>query len=496
MTDPTGAIDRGTSADLTRMIARGGAWAIGARVARTAVTVLGMAVLARLLTPADFGVLALSLSASLLSLALLEGFIDFPSLRHDDFSSSALRSLIWVSILILGVIASAIWALAPLIERWMQFPRLAIGLRFVCPLLIAQVFITAGVAILRRQHRFHIAAIIHVSTAILYFGPAILFALAGYGLYSVLLAQALSQVATALALIVAARVPVLPPRTLDLSGVGHTGTYGAGSRLLAWMATNIDTIAIGAALGPTATGLYSRAYNISVQLKEPFIALDAIVRQALAALKNREAGFEQQVDRAIRLLMVSSSFVAAAAFMMREEIVAVLLGPAFLSCAPILAALAIGLPGRVMFVFRDSMATALGAMQAMTLRNAILLVALAGGAIAAAPFGGVWVGLVVSGATYLALFAPTGEARVTGLGAARFARLLAPGVTAGIAVAAGGEALLDLLDGGLWLRIAAGGAYLAVAAIVLVMLVPRSWLGGRLAKLRARLIGAGQPAAR
>jgi O-antigen/teichoic acid export membrane protein len=53
-------LDRGSGSNMGRTLFRGTAYLIGGRVARTTITISGIAVLARLLSPADFGVVAVA----------------------------------------------------------------------------------------------------------------------------------------------------------------------------------------------------------------------------------------------------------------------------------------------------------------------------------------------------------------------------------------------------------------------------------------------------
>ncbi|MFS0738521.1 oligosaccharide flippase family protein [Sphingomonas sp. 1P06PA] len=495
MNDPVDPIERGQTSDLTRMIARGGAWAIGARAVRVLVTLIGLAILARLLTPGDFGVLALVTAATALAV-VLEGLIDYPVLSRDDLTRNMLRSLIWLAILPLALVAVLLWAGAPAIERALAFPGLAIGLRAICPVLILQTFIVTGTSVLRRQHRFATAARISVLQPIAYYTVAIMLAQMGWGLRSALAGLVVANLAIAIVLIAEVRLPVLPPRRLDLHGIGGVGGVGAASRLLAWAATNADTLIIGIVLGPVSTGLYSRAYNISTQLKEPFAALDSIVRQAVVALKRREAGMAMQIDRTARLLGLGSGFIAAIAIVCRHEIVGLLLGRQFAAAAPVLAVLAAGLPARVIGVFRDGLSGAVGAMRGMLLRNLIICLVIVTGAALVAKHGVLAVAIIVVGAGYAALLVPTGEARATGLGSGRLFVLMLPGIALATILTLVGMLVFTLLPNYAAVRLASAAAYFGAVGIGLFLALPPHWLDGRSSAFRQRLLiraGRGKP---
>lgn len=490
MTDPIG---RGSGKGLSRMIFSGSAWLIGARIGRTLITLIGMAILARLLTPSDFGVLAFATSATVLSLVVIEGVIDYPALREDELSTGIVRSLLWAGLAVTAIFSVILWLGAPALERLIEFPDLTLGLRAMIPVCLAQVFFVAGSALLRRQHRFAISAQISVLSVALYMIVAVVLAAQGIGLWSVLVAQIFAQIVTAIVVAMASKMPLLPPRRFDFGGSLHVGGWGAASRLVAWGWTTIDKLAVSLALGPVATGLYSRAYNINVQAKEPFVAIDQTIRQAFAALKKREGGFVAQMIMALRLMTMLSGFTAAAIIILREPIVAVLLGSQWTAAVPALALLAVGLPARIARIYFDSLTISLGSMRGLVIRHLAILVVITAGLYLFADRGIAWVAAVVSATLYLSLLFAVGRSeRAAGAGPLAITSAMLPGLAfAGLLVAVT-EAASIALHGSTIIDIGLRIILLAAAAIAVILLCPRGWLGERLASKRSALLRLGR----
>ncbi len=485
MTDP---IRRGSEHGLGRMVLSGSAWLIGARIGRTLITLVGMMVLARLLTPAAFGLLAIAVSATVLSLVVIEGVIDYPSIREDGLSVDILRSLVWAGLGITGLYSLALWLLAPWLERFFAFPQLATGLRAMIPVCLAQVYFVAGTALLRRQHRFATAARISVMTVALYVVLSIGLALAGWGLWSVLAGQIIAQIITAIVIVRVSHLPIGLPHRFGLGGSFHVASWGALSRLVSWAWTNIDTFAVSAMFGPAATGFYSRAYNINVQAKEPFVAIDQTIRQAFAALKNREGGFADQNKMALRLVTLLSGFTAAGLIVMRDEVVLLLLGRQWGQATPALALLAVGLPARIARLYFDSLTLSMGNMRALVLRHIAILTLIAGGIALVGGRGIGWVAAVVSGTLYLSLlFANGARERSAGAGVGTVAQAMAPGlalVVVLVGMAEAGTALIGPVD---WKIDALFRASVMVFGGLALFAVPKAWLGDRMADLRSQL---------
>lgn len=494
--DPTGRDDesapiaRGAAGSVTGMVARGGGSMVLARLLRTLLTVLGMLVLARLLTPADFGIVAITNTLTVLSLVILEGAIDFPTLRRDALSRDAAQSMIWITLLFLVPFAAVIYAVAPAIEAALGFPDLGWALRGVIPVFFLQVFFVSGGAILRRQHRFKAAALVSVGSVGVYMSLAVGLAILDHGVWSIIIAQNLALLVTAIVLARLASISLRWPRRLSFAAVGRVGAYGAGSRVLAWFWSSIDTIAVGVVLGPAAVGLYARAYNISLQLKEPFTALDGPTRQAMVAVRNRDGNLVAPAVQMLRLLTIVTAAAAALCVVLRQSIVLILLGDQWQASAPALAILVLGLPARIGLMFFDGLAATAGSMPNMMLRHALMCGVVGSGVFLAAPHGIVAVAAVVSGAMYLALLLPAraAERALTG-GRLMLLSAMVPGLLLGAALLAIGEfVLVPLAAGNLLAALAIVLPVYGVIAVLIGLALPNSWLPGALPVRRATLL--------
>lgn len=488
--DNSPIIPRGGGSDVGRSIVRGSSLLILGRVGRTAVTIAGMIVLARLLTPVDFGVLALATIPTVLSLVLLEAVIDYPVIRDDDLTRDRLRGLIWAGLL-LSVIMSAVLALAaPHIEALLEFDRLAMALTAIIPVLMSQVFFVAGLGILRRQHRFAAASAVSLFTVVLYMGLSVGLALAGFDLFAVVAGLVISNVATAVMLAVIARLPLAPPRRFSTAFAQlKLGGFGVLSRLLNWGWTNIDTLAVSYFLGAFATGIYSRAYNISVQAKEPFLAIDQTMRQVFATAKGQAGGVGPHMIMALRIVTILSALVAAGIILLREWVVAILLGDQWTAVALPLAILAAGLPARVARLYFDGVAVVVGDVRGMALRHGLLLAMIAIALALFAQNGLAAVAACTIVPLYLSLLFAMGRKEREAAGPAlHFIGAMLPGLALGVTLVAIGELGLRPWLSAIPIWLAVSNIVLCVLAmLILAATLPSTWLGELLANRRARL---------
>lgn len=484
---PEMKLDRGSDKGIGRMVLRGTAWLLGGRFARTAVTLIGVAVLARLLTPADFGVVAVAAMILPLGVALLDGLIDVPVIREDDLDRAGLSNLIWSAVVVMAVLGALIWAAAPWLAQILNSPRLSEVLRVLCFGLLLQPFVSAGYALLRRQHRFAAVGFLLLISGSVYVLLAIVLALLGTGVWSLVLGQLASLLMVAVGVSVTAGVPVLPPHRLQPGAAWRIGGLGFATRLLAWLWANMDTLFASSALGAVGAGIYSRAYNITTQMKEPFAVLDQTVRQAFVAQRSlNDAAASRATLGGLRLLVLAASLVAAGVIVLREAVVAVLLGPQWEMVVLPLAILAVSLPARVARVYLDGFTYARGSMRHMLGRNLAIMALMTAGLWIWATEGVTAIALVVAAVHVATLFFRGGpvDVAVAGTTAKRFA-VMVPGYAAGVAMVALGElqsliwpGTTELTDWGI------RAAVCGLVCICVCVVIPDRWLPKKMADRR------------
>lgn len=394
-------VARGAGTSLSRLLVGGSAWSLASRFGQSFIMLAGTMVLARLLAPADFGVMAISTSLCLLMLVIAEGFIDFPLLRSDNLTENRLQSLLWAGLGMMVVLALISALLAPLVEQAFGFAGLAGVIRASGIIFLTQAVMVAGRALLRRQHRFRETGLLVVASALVYVATAAALALADWGVWSLVIGQIASSAALALLLARAAGLSLRWPHRFDLSGVLRTGGLGLMARVLAWVWASLDTIAVGLAASASATGFYSRAYNLSTQVKEPFAALDHPVRQALSASRSRAIGYETVFRESSRVILVLATQASVAVAVMSGFIVSIILGPQWTAAAPVLAILALGIPARIANNLLDGDAVVDGDMSRMVTRHLLLAVAIGVSAVLTAPLGIEAVATAVVASLYL-----------------------------------------------------------------------------------------------
>lgn len=291
--EPTGnpaALDRGTLSEeeleriesSTRTAMKWQVWSVVVRQALMwALTILT----ARVLTPADYGIMALTEGVFPYLHMLTTLRLDPWMIRRDDFSERTQEALL-TFFLILGVAAMvAAWCAAPVVAH-LYGRNEAYGLFWSFSIL----FVVKALQIvpevrLRRELNLKAMAIqgvvIQVSRGIL----QLILALYGFSFWSLVIGQIYADVATLLGIIWVAGFPrrMRWDRQLYREAV-RFGSSATGSTIFSVIASTADNVIVGILFGVETLGFYGMAFYLTEQ---PATKLNLMISPVLSPLYSK-----------------------------------------------------------------------------------------------------------------------------------------------------------------------------------------------------------------
>jgi lipopolysaccharide exporter len=283
--------------DLTRAGASGAAWLGGAQVVGKLVTLLTTVLLARLLTPSEFGLVSLALVLLVYAEAIADAGVA-QALIYLQRTRSAERAALLCSLVMGLLLVGLVQLAAPLIAAFFNDPEVEPLVRLLSLSLFCNSLAAVPDALMRRALAFpRVVASAMVRTVVTGL-VSIALAFAGAGAYAIVggtVAGAVSYVVAAW-LLVPERPDVAFWRTTraDVRSVMGYGAPVAGSTLLAKLVYDVDYLIIGRILGATALGYYTLAFRLpEMVILNVFFVLSVVVfplytkmRGDLARLQN------------------------------------------------------------------------------------------------------------------------------------------------------------------------------------------------------------------
>ncbi len=249
-----------------------GLWTVFARsvrdnaIAEVTVQVLrfgGLIVLARCLTPDDFGLFRILLVASALAMLVNESGIP-DALVQRQLLTADHKCTAWFLSCALAIASSAVlFFTAPAIASIMKMPRLDTALRLLCvPIFLEGTAVTSN-ALLRRGFRFGVLAVADVAAEAGFLAVSLAVLWQGHPRLS-LIAGLSARFAFHAGTIWIAN-PFLPDRLPRMEAARDLARFSAsvaGSRLIYTLSSNADFLLVGRLLGSSALGYYSMAWDL------------------------------------------------------------------------------------------------------------------------------------------------------------------------------------------------------------------------------------------
>lgn len=343
---PTGAppaSDPVPAESLGRTASRGASVTLAGQGLRVLLQFASVTVLARLLEPRDYGLLAVGLVVVGIGEVLRDLGLSTAAVRSPELTTRQRDGLFWLNtaagVLLAGLVVAAA---VPLAAAFSQ-PQLVSITR-----VLALTFVLNGVAAqyragLSRDLRFGSLAIAEVSAQLVSFVVAVTAALWGAG-YWALVAQQLAQGCTALlAVVLLARwLPGPPRRRSDLGRLIRFGTEITGTQLTYYLGNNLDNISLGLWGGPAALGIYSRGFQLLMsplnQVRSPATGVAVPVLARLQHDLSRSGEYLKRSQLALGFTLVPAMAVVAGTSV---PVVHLVLGSRWAGVAPVLTLLAV-----------------------------------------------------------------------------------------------------------------------------------------------------------
>ncbi|HSD33573.1 MAG TPA: lipopolysaccharide biosynthesis protein [Gemmatimonadales bacterium] len=350
---------------LTHHTVAGIMWMSYGKAAYFLLQLVVLGVLARLITPAAFGVVSAALvvigfSAIASTLGLGPALVQRPELerRHIDtaFTFSFLLGL---------ALGAIIWLGAPVAATFLRMPDVTPVLRALAWVFPLNGLGAVGQALLSRELHFSwLANLDVVSYGVGYGIIGIVTALLGWGVWALVAAQIGQAIA---------RTTVLlwkhPPRlrlAFDGRAFADLAYFGGGftvARIANYAAVNGDNVVVGRMLGAAPLGFYGRAYSLMSAPAYAFgTVLDQVLFPAMAKVQNDLPRLGAAYRRGVALIALVVLPASAAIILLAPEVIRVALGGKWDQVVAPFQVLGIGMLFRTSYKMSDSISRSTGAV--------------------------------------------------------------------------------------------------------------------------------------
>ncbi|MBV9391821.1 MAG: lipopolysaccharide biosynthesis protein, partial [Verrucomicrobia bacterium] len=331
------------SEDFGRRSLRGGFISIAARLISAVVQIGSVVILARLLTPEDYGLVGMATAIIGIAPLLLDLGTRDAVIQQHKITSGEISALFWITTAIGCGLAIVVSASGPLIARFYGEPRLTAVAVISSLSLIGLALSYQHQALLRRAMQFRVLAIIDIAANVVSTVIAIIMAFKGFAYWSLAVRPVIGSAVQALGTWWMCRwVPGKPTFNAAVKEMIQFGLHWIGFSAADFVGKFADRIAIGYTRGATSLGFYQKSclvYDNSLDLVTT--PLHSVAATGLSKLRNNPEELWRSWAKGLSTL----AFFAMPGFgllsVLSQDIIVIILGEKWRPASILLSILAV-----------------------------------------------------------------------------------------------------------------------------------------------------------
>lgn len=318
-----------TGKDLRRSAVRGAGAAIAGAAGNFVLQIGSVVILARLLTPADFGIVTMVTTFSLLLRSFgLAGLTEF-IMQHEEMTESLASNLFWINASIGAVLTLAFAGSAQVLALFYHNPTVIPVTKGMSLTIFISCLGYVHRGLLQRAMQFRTTSVISVLGQVVQYVLSIALAISGWHYWALVWGSVAQSAVVALGtLLVCQWMPSWPRRTSG-TGSGFKFTMNVYSHFaFSYLTRNTDNLLVGWRFGDRALGFYKKAYDLFVlpetQLLSP---LSAVAVSTLSRVSGNRDQFRRYFLRTISVLALLGMGVGADLALIGKDLIRFLFGP-------------------------------------------------------------------------------------------------------------------------------------------------------------------------
>jgi PST family polysaccharide transporter len=330
--------------DLAYKSVKGGIVTVGSTVVIFAINLARTIVLARLLTPFDFGLIGMV--AVFISFASMfkDAGLSIATVQKDKIKPAQISTLFWINLFISTSLGIILIIAAPFISGFYKKPELTL-----VTIALAISFILGGLmiqhqALLKRHMRFDLISANVIISTIVGVGVAILFAVLGWRYWALVfgtISATLSEVV--FSFYFCPWIPGRPRKGTEIRSMLKFGIHLTVSSFFNYFSRNADNILIGKFIGAEGLGIYQKSYQLfRLPVTNILNPIGQVAMPALSSLSGQPDRYRFYYKKMIHIITALTFPISVYFFIESDFIINLVLGDQWLGAIPVFRLLALG----------------------------------------------------------------------------------------------------------------------------------------------------------
>ncbi len=300
-------------------------------------------VLARILAPEDFGLVAMVMALTGLVDIVKDLGLGTATVQRKDITHREISSLFWINVSVAGFLALTVSAISPAVSWFYGDGRL---MAITVPL--ATTLLWGGMAVqhealLHRQLKQGPLAFIRLIATIFSSSLGIALAFGGVGYWALVVREVVKSLINLLGVWWSCRwTPSFMCHPKEVRGFLSFGQDLTITNLVSSIIGKIDGILVGRFFGPVSLGVYRQAQNLIFTPVEQFNGpVLSVAQPGLSSLQAEPARYRRYYQRVVGFVALVTMPLGVFAAVYPDEITLLVLGETWLQAAPFLGVFAV-----------------------------------------------------------------------------------------------------------------------------------------------------------
>jgi len=315
--------------ELRRRTVRGAGATLFAGASTLAIQVTATITLARILSPSDFGLIAMVTTFSLLLVNF--GFNGFTEaiVQREEMSTDLASTIFWMNLGFGAILTGVFAASGSLLARFFHDPLVKQVAQLVSFTIVSTSVSTVHLALLKRAMHFTAVSANDIFARLISVVISIALGLKGWGYWALVVGAIAQPLSTSIGAFWLCRW--VPGRPKFISGAKESFRFALhtyGNFGVNYLSRNTDNLLVGWRFDAQSLGFYKKAYDLFALTANQFVAsLAIVVVSGLSRVAKNPSLYRRNLLDAISVMALVGMGMGAALTVMGRDLIFVLLGP-------------------------------------------------------------------------------------------------------------------------------------------------------------------------
>jgi O-antigen/teichoic acid export membrane protein len=327
--------------NLRKLTIKGSTVNLITQIVNILIQIVSTALLARILVPEDFGLLAMVYVVIRFAAYIKDAGLSMATVQRADIKEEEISALFWINAILSFLAMLIVCGSMPLASYFYHEKRvIPIGITLGFSLFVSGVGLQYF-ALLKRKLRFLELSIIDIGSTSVGIIVAIIMAFSGMSYWSLVAMNLVTPIVSSLAAFLIVRwIPKRPRLNHNTKSMISFGWNFTVSNIFSYLVRNVDNLLIGWKFDPVSLGFYSKAYTLA-SMPEQITSnpISQIMQSTLSRVQNNSAEFKKYFCKGLGILTFLYMPMICFIYLSAGEITSILLGNQWLKSSAIIRAL-------------------------------------------------------------------------------------------------------------------------------------------------------------